>query len=219
MKNDKFLKILEERSIVSPENYRYLEKRIFKKGDYLLDQGEELHYAYIIVEGKVQTLHTNSNGATLLNGISHVGEVIGMIEFMNGLPVSHDAIAMSKCIVLCINVKTTRDIFMHDLMFMTYIARHLALITYYSGNNAAISLHFPVENRLASYLISVAEDDRVEDNFVRVAQMIGCSYRQIQRVIKSFVDEGYIEKVKRGVYMIKKPQALEELGQDAYCFR
>ncbi len=39
MKNDKFLKILEERSIVSPENYRYLEKRIFKKGDYLLDQG------------------------------------------------------------------------------------------------------------------------------------------------------------------------------------
>ena len=141
MKNDKFLKILEERSIVSPDNYQYLEKRTFKKGDYLLDQGEDLHYAYIIVEGKVQTLHTNSNGATLLNGISHVGEVIGMVEFMNGLPVSHDAIAMSKCIVLCINVKTTRDIFMHDLMFMTYIARHLALITYYSGNNAAISLH------------------------------------------------------------------------------
>ena len=39
------------------------------------------------------------------------------------------------------------------------------------------------------------------------------------KLIGMKTDEGYIEKVKRGVYMIKKPQALEELGQDAYCFR
>lgn len=219
MKFDKYLKKVEDLEIVSPDNYQYLEKRVFHKGDYLLDQGAKLKYVYILVEGKVQTVHSNSNGAITLNSVSKAGDVLGMVEFLNGLPINHDAIAMTKCICLCFQVANCREHFMHDVKFLAYVARRLAFITYNGGNNAAISLNFPVENRLASYLMSVENNEVVDDNFVRVAQRIGSSYRQVQRVMKEFIEKGYIVKIKRGVYQIKDPDALEDLGQDAYYFR
>jgi predicted transcriptional regulator len=65
-------------------------------------------------------------------------------------------------------------------------------------------------------MLAVEQGDIVEENFVEVAQMIGCSYRQLQRVIKHFISLGYIEKVKRSVYHILDRSALEELGEDLY---
>lgn len=58
----------------------------------------------------------------------------------------------------------------------------------------------------------------IQDNFVQVAQMIGSSYRQVQRVLKNFIEEGYIVKVKRGVYQIKNPDALKDLDKESYRF-
>ena len=46
------------------------------------------------------------------------------------------------------------DILLHDLIFMRYLARTLSNRLYHANHNTAISINYPVENRLASYLIS-----------------------------------------------------------------
>lgn len=56
----------------------------------------------------------------------------------------------------------------------------------------------------------------IYDNFVQVAKMIGCSYRQLQRTLKQFCQLGYINKVKHGIFKITNLKALEELGKDIY---
>ena len=64
--------------------------------------------------------------------------------------------------------------------------------------------------------ISSAQQLIIKDNFVQVAEMIGCSYRQLQRVLNDFCQCGYLCKVKRGNYLITDESALKALGQDLY---
>ena len=58
----------------------------------------------------------------------------------------------------------------------------------------------------------------VQDNFVVVAELIGCSYRQLQRVLQLFLDKKYIKKIKRGTYQVINLNALNLLGEDVYQF-
>jgi CRP/FNR family putative post-exponential-phase nitrogen-starvation transcriptional regulator len=48
--------------------------------------------------------------------------------------------------------------------------------------------------------------------------LIGCSYRQLQRVLQLFLDKKYIKKIKRGTYQIIDLNALNLLGEDVYQF-
>ena len=73
-----------------------------------------------------------------------------------------------------------------------------------------------MENRLASYLIACAENKIIQENFVQVAEMIGCSYRQLQRVLNDFCEKKYIQKTKRSQFLIIHYDALSKLGQDLY---
>lgn len=79
-------------------------------------------------------------------------------------------------------------------------------------------MNYPVENRLASYLISCENNMIIEDNFVSVAEMIGCSYRQLQRVLNDFCQKKYMRKIKRSCYEILDLSALQHLGKDLYYF-
>ena len=56
----------------------------------------------------------------------------------------------------------------------------------------------------------------IHDNFVQVAELIGCSYRQLQRTLNDFCHNGYIRKIKRGQFEIIDPIALKHLGEDLY---
>ena len=80
------------------------------------------------------------------------------------------------------------------------------------------ALPISVDNRLAAYFIVSHKDYIVQDNFVVVAELIGCSYRQLQRVLKLFLDKKYIKKIKRGTYQIINLNALNLLGEDVYQF-
>ena len=91
---------------------------------------------------------------------------------------------------------------------MKTIAKNLASKLSKSTQNQSISLNYPVENRLAAYFIVSHKNSIVQDNFVVVAELIGCSYRQLQRVLKLFLDKKYIKKIKRGKMCIRDSQYL-----------
>ena len=71
---------------------------------------------------------------------------------------------------------------------------------------------------MPAYFIVSHKNSIVQDNFVVVAELIGCSYRQLQRVLKLFLDKKYIKKIKRGTYQIIDLNDLNLLGEDVYQF-
>lgn len=77
---------------------------------------------------------------------------------------------------------------------------------------------YPVEVRLASYLLSVSFDksDSLFDGQIRIsikdaANLIGTSYRHLNRVIGQFCTEGLIERNK-GFILVKDREGLSTLA-------
>ena len=111
-------------------------------------------------------------------------------------------IAYEDCICATISLSKYHEILMNDVFFMKTIAKNLASKLSKSTQNQSISLNYPVENRLAAYFVVSHKNSIVQDNFVVVAELIGCSYRQLQRILQLFLDKEYIKKTKRDTYQI-----------------
>ncbi len=217
MNLEKYLKKIKEKNILSEENFKYLRYKHFHKGECLLSQGQEIEEIYILINGKVRTMHISSMGGSILFAIEDKMSLLGEVEFINHREVSNEVYAMLDCDCLSIDIKRYGHVLLNDNKFLRYVSSTLAERVYANGNNFSISLSSPVENRLASYLLaSCNEDNIVEENFVEVASMIGCSYRQMQRVLKEFIDQKYIQKIKRSTYKIIDEESLEERGEDLY---
>ena len=61
---------------------------------------------------------------------------------------------MEECVCLGISISLYQDFILNDFIFMRYLAETIAHKLYNSNQNSSISINYPVENRLASYLVS-----------------------------------------------------------------
>ena len=213
-----YLNELKKLEILHVDNYQYIEIKKLNKDEYLLHQGEKLNYIYILLRGKVKVNHINANGSSMLCSFNSPYSIIGDLEFITQSPIINNVIAYEDCICATIFLSKYHEILMNDVFFMKAIAKNLASKLSKSTQNQSISLNYPVENRLAAYFIVSHKDYMVQDNFVVVAELIGCSYRQLQRVLQLFLDKKYIKKIKRGTYQIVDLNALNLLGEDVYQF-
>ena len=96
--------------------------------------------------------------------------------------------------------------------------------------SAAINLRYPVENRLASYLLAVtggavsspqgggasrSGQCLVTDDLGELADILGTSYRQLSRVLRRFREEGIIGGGRGGIRVLDRGR-LEPLARDLY---
>ena len=213
-----YLNELKKLEILHVDNYQYIEIKKLNKDEYLLHQGEKLNYIYILLRGKVKVNHINANGNSMLCSFNSPYSIIGDLEFITQSPIINNVIAYEDCICATISLSKYHEILMNDVFFMNAIAKNLASKLSKSTQNQSISLNYPVENRLAAYFVVSHKNSIVQDNFVVVAELIGCSYRQLQRVLQLFLDKKYIKKIKRGTYQIIDLNALNLLGEDVYQF-
>ena len=139
--------------------------------------------------------HINANGNSMLCSFNSPYSIIGDLEFITQSPIINNVIAYEDCICATISLSKYHEILMNDVFFMKAIAKNLASKLSKSTQNQSISLNYPVENRLAAYFVVSHKNSIVQDNFVVVAELIGCSYRQLQRVLQLFLDKKYIKKI------------------------
>ncbi|MNV91249.1 DNA-binding transcriptional activator YeiL [compost metagenome] len=87
------------------------------------------------------------------------------------------------------------------------------------GQASALNLLYPVENRFASYLMSLFADKngdrRVEEirtsSLIETAELLGTSYRHLNRIVRRFIDEGIITR-NRGRLSVLDEGKLAELA-------
>lgn len=219
MKNrEYYLNKLKERKLMNNDLYCYLELMYFKKNDLLIYQGQHLEYLYILIEGHVKVCRSTANGSSTLCAFAWPISVIGEVEFFSESETANSIFAMEDCICFAIPIQKYRDIFCNDALFIRNLSKIMATRLLLINNNLSISMNYPVENRLASYLLGCHDQMVINENYVLVAEMIGCSYRQLQRVLAMFCQKGYLHKVEKGQYEILNLEELSKLGQDLYQF-
>ena len=104
---------------------------------------------------------------------------------------------------------------------MKFLLQNIANTLKISTRFTALNLLYPVEVRVASYLLSISTDsngnmykeDLDSTSVSSITDFIGVSYRHVIRVLQKFYSEKLIEK-NNGVIVIKDFSRMKEVTKD-----
>lgn len=191
----------------------------FDQGELICAQGETACHLYVLVKGKVKIFTTSPEGKTLILSFKKPLEVIGDIEYVRGISYLNSVEAASSVQMIGIHYRWLKKYgtdYAPLLQFLLQIITHKFCV---KSNTLSINLLYPVEVRFARYLLSVpieewdsANKEQIStSNLLDAANMIGTSYRHLNRVIQQFCKEGLIERAN-GFLLIKDKEGLTKVA-------
>ena len=88
-------------------------------------------------------------------------------------------VANVECItsVKCLRISTVRyrEQLLNDNKLLRTITKHLAVKLNRMSNESAGNLLYPLENRLAAYIVSICKENYFNENLVQTAELLGAS--------------------------------------------
>lgn len=191
----------------------YMELLLFKKNEHICKEGEEIKYLFFFIEGKAKVYITLSNGKSLLLCFYQDFKILGDLEMLNSERASTNVQVIEDTYCIGITLEMVRKFLVNDAQFLRYICNSLGEKLNRCSKNSSINLLYPLENRLASYLL--ATGDNFDENFMELSEMLGTSYRHLHRTINNLCLRGVIRKEADGFQIIDK-EALIKLAVDLY---
>lgn len=225
IKNSKLIDLYVEKYNIDIINFADLRENIelihFEKNEYIYRLEESIDYFYFFVEGKAKVFTSVENGRDLLLRFYRPLMIIGDLEFANKKRrlATTNIMALSSVYCIGIPMNVLEEKYKNDIVVLKFINESLAEKLESLSVSSSINLLYPLENRLASYIVYLNlennENEIVLDKLVDVADLLGSSYRHLLRVLKKFQSNKWIKKDKN-VIVVLNEKALKELAGDLY---
>jgi CRP-like cAMP-binding protein len=191
----------------------------YEKGEAVCSPGDQLDHLFLLVKGKIKVYTTLPNGKSVLLRFNEPLAIIGDMELMTGFPVRCMVESVGETHFIAVKRDVLRETAFQDPRFLTFIIKQISCKLHTVSYVSSLNLLYPVENRLASYLISIMSEDFLSPSLVEmrtdkltdVAELLGTSYRHLNRVITQLAADGIIER-KRGAIFIRNETRLKELA-------
>ncbi|WP_294152755.1 helix-turn-helix domain-containing protein [uncultured Clostridium sp.] len=218
---NEFIEKFQINGLFSEDMTQDMELVLWNKSEYICQESESLNYLYFIVQGKAKVCKNMANGKSLLICFYRPFRMVGDVEFTrtNSADCTVQAIEDTYGIGISFNVVRTK--LFNDCKFLFNICGYLGEKLSISSTNSSINILYSLENKLASYIYAYADGMSERDEFVfegsysEIAELLGTSYRHLNRVLNKFCREGILEK-KQKSYLIKDIKKLERLSGDLY---
>ena len=209
--------------IFSNDMRPFMELFLFEKGEYICRDGENIDYLLFLVEGKAKVYVTLSNGKSLLLYFYKGFKVIGDMEMINLQSVSVNLQAIEDTYCIGISIENVRKYLLEDAKFLRFVCVSLGEKLSSCSKNSSINLLYPLENRLASYIIATEEimdcDGRkalvFNENLTEIAELLGTSYRHLLRTLSALCKKGLLKK-NYGYFEVVDEDNLKKLAADLY---
>ena len=207
--------------IFLPEVVEAMELRGYADKEKICSIGEKLDGLFVLVTGKIKVYTILPNGKTMLIRFAKPPALIGDVEWMADYPIQNMVESVGESSLLVISRTLMMEMELNNPAFLRFMVRNLSQKLYTFAHASAMNQLYPVENRFASYLLSLLFDgvgfDPAEEirasTLVETAEMLGTSYRHLNRVINGMVGEGILERT-RGRLRILNEERLKELAND-----
>jgi len=219
LRNSNFFCNLTERSTRDLQCIKHLSS--YPEGALLLMEGEEARGVYLLCQGRVKLLATNSEGRTLILKIANPGEMIGLSSVLTDTPSEITAETLQPSQLAYVSHED----------FLRYIREH-SDACFQAAQHASRDCHLAYEGirsiglsnsaseKLARFLVEWSAEGHVCEGEVRVklaltheeiAQLIGCSRETVSRTLKEFKKQRFLEK-KGSTLVVRNRSALESLA-------
>ncbi|WP_261130505.1 Crp/Fnr family transcriptional regulator [Bacillus sp. Marseille-Q3570] len=221
---EQYIQFYNLESIFNPQLIPHMSFYRFKQGELIASQGDTSQYLYVLVKGKVKIFTTTAEGKALILSFKTPLELIGDIEYVQGIDFINTVEAVSDVDMLGIHQQWLKKFGREDASFLNFLLEIITQKFCVKSNSLSFNLLYPVEVRLASYLLSISDDESdIQLNgqlsalsLKDTANLIGTSYRHLNRVIQSFDEKGLVER-KKGYLLVKDREGLREIaGHNIY---
>lgn len=214
-----YLKVHQLENIFNGTLMPYLSLYQVESGECICSQGDRVNYLYVLVKGKVKVYTTSVEGRNLILSFKTPLEVIGDIEYIQGIDIINTVEAVSDVYVIGIHHQWLKQYAEGQPAFLQFLLRVITQKFYVKSKSLSFNLMHPVEVRLASYLLSVSFDEtnaqitgRLNiESLKDTANFIGTSYRHLNRVILQLCRDGLIDR-SDGFIQVKDWDGLKALS-------
>lgn len=196
------------------ENMRpFMELMFFSKGEHIYKENERLDYLYFFVDGKAKVYLTLSNGKSLLLCFYHEFMLLGDMEIATSELISTNVQVVEDTYCIGIPTEKVKLYLLNDVKFLRYMSNSLGKKLNRCSKNSSINLLYPLENRLASYILAMGEN--IDENLTEISELLGTSYRHLLRTINIMCQKHLIERKDKGFKIINM-KTLIKLASDLY---
>ncbi|MTI69649.1 MAG: cyclic nucleotide-binding domain-containing protein [Firmicutes bacterium] len=185
----------------------YEDMNLFKyeKGEVIYKENDKINYFYFLVKGRLKIYTLQENGKKLLLRFNKPLAILGDLEYLNNYTIKTNVESLDSSLLIGIDINVLREKTKDNIKFYRFIIKNLSHKLYTISNSSSINLLYPVKNRFASYLVSVLDGTKKEimtSNYIELANLLGTSYRQLNRVINDLTKKGIIIKENKEIKII-----------------
>lgn len=174
----------------------------YEKGETIVSPLQETDYFHFVLEGTISIYFIDREGKqTMVCQDGKLG-ILGDLEFVDDTKPMFFAEAKTNILTLALSLQECKDKLNQDIPFLHLILESISEKLKQSSSSQFI--HSTVEERLMAYLNYYGEINHIG----QLAISFHCSRRQIQRVLKTYLDQGIIVKEKKGVYKLVEKQLI-----------
>ncbi|PKL07445.1 MAG: hypothetical protein CVV51_14065 [Spirochaetae bacterium HGW-Spirochaetae-7] len=187
-------------------------------GELIIRSGDPVRDIVFFVEGRAKAYGTMNNGQSVLAAFYAPFDVFGEAELFSSRRYALSVEAITGSICLCLPVDALLKAAPRNYRLFMYLCGRLGSKLTDRFAAESINLRYPVESRLASYLLASTDDcGRLlgTDDLGELADFLGASYRQLARVVRRFRDDGILDKSRGRVRLIDR-RKLAPLAGDSY---
>ena len=221
-KIEEYIKKYEMENLFSDNMKEYMTLYMFNKNEFICREEERLNNMYFLVDGKAKVSKHLENGKSLLISFYTPLTIIGDVEFIAHNFTDCSVLAIEDTFCIGIKFDIVRSKLTKDCKFLLKICEYLGGKLTNGSNNSSINLLYPLENRLASYIVAFANinNDKIKkfifkESYSEISELLGTSYRHLNRTLNKFCFEGILKKCDRE-YVIEDFNKLLCLAGDLY---
>ncbi|MBC5635307.1 transcriptional regulator YeiL [Ornithinibacillus sp. BX22] len=214
-KGEKKRKFIEENAIGHLFSFpieEYMEVHEYRRDDWIIQEGMRPNYLFYVIEGKAKIYITHQNGKVSLINFINESEYIGEMELLHDVYYTKGIQATTKTICFALPITHYRKKLLEDTKFLRELTKFLSLKATNMAAKYSQSLAFPLENRLADFILQTADRGVYKEKHVTVCDYLGVSYRHLLYVLNQFCEKRYLLKVGRN-YEIYQYDALHSLAK------
>lgn len=183
---------------IRPPLLRLLE---FEKGELLNHPLKPLDQFLLIIEGNITIYDISHDGNIRYISCAGRGTLLGDMEFSGAKSQIFYTETMDRVLCLSIPYQENRSILENDPVFLRFVLYQLA--EKLSLSSAMDAMGQTMEEKVLQYLRIIQPSHEIR-SVNHAMQILRCSRRQLQRVLRKLCDEEMLVKTKRGNYKLKE---------------
>lgn len=211
-------------AMFSPGAIAQMELRRYGGGEAVCSVGDKLEHMFFLVQGKLKIHTLQPNGKSMLVRFARPMSVIGDVELLRQYPVKNEVVSVGGSLLLVAGRKLLLREMESNTALLRFLVGELSHKMYTLGQTSAMNVLYPVENRFASYLMSLFSDhtgtQRIEEirtsSLTETADLLGTSYRHLNRVVRRLIDTGIIERRKGRLIVLDEARLAELANGNLY---